>query len=143
MTINPTGRAPHTTNPGEQPEPIPTTNGCCLSPIFSSCISTNEGGEDAGCCVSFKAFGDMVCSALSSCWSAITSFIMSIFGCTASEPLPAEDLAAVSNFLIKWRRISKELPSDTPLTAAQRAELNAEWNSDVAALSEAIRNEFF
>ena len=134
MTISPTGRAPHTANAGEQPDPIPTNNRCCLSTVFSSCISTNESGEDAGCCVSLKAFGEMICSALSSCWSAITSFIMSIFGCTVPKPLPAEDLAAVSNFLIKWNPISR---ITTPLTPEEIAE----WNSDMAALSETVRTK--
>ena len=59
---------------------------------------------------------------------------MSIFGRTAPEPLPAEDLAAVSSFLIKWRPIWR-----LAVTIALTPKEKAEWNSDMAALSETVR----
>ncbi len=121
-------RAPHIISETPQPDQVPpTNNSSCISTIFSSCVA-----EDNCCCTSLKSLGDIIWSALSSCWSAIASIFASIFGGSQSS----KDLQALQNLLNKWEPLASRINSNgaTPLQ-------EEEWKDEIAALPETLRNK--
>ena len=122
-------RAPHTI--GEAPQPgqaTPTNNSSCISTIFSSCVA-----EDICCCTSLKSLGDIIWSALSSCWSAIASVFASIFG---SVQQPVDELDVLENFVKKWEALALRINQLGP-TPLQKEE----WKNEIAAFPETLRNK--